>query len=112
MEKKLKFASGATSTVVPRFELIPRHFMVRLSARFEKGIERHGDAAWNARSSQDPLDDKAFLMARLGHVIDHATKLMDKLDGRMKDDGEDDAGAIGWAAALLCEATNPARKKK
>lgn len=85
--------------------------MIRLANRFELGLERHGERSWNARSAQLPLDDKEFLIARCAHIVDHATKLIQKLHHGIETEGDDDAGAIAWAAALLCEATNPERLK-
>lgn len=104
MADKLTFASGATSSAIPRFDLIPRGALVSIAKRFELGIERHGPGAWNARSSQDALYDDEWVIARAAHAVDHATKLLAKLIGQLPDDGDDDAAAIAWAGICLIEA--------
>ncbi len=100
-----KFKSGATSSKIPRFDLIPYRAMCRLAARFELGLERHKEGAWNGRSKQDSLTDREFIIQRAAHAMHHAAKLIAKLEGRIPDDGDDDAGAIMWAGMLLSEAT-------
>lgn len=105
----VKFASGATSTKIPRYDLIPREALVRISARFELGKINHRENAWNARQNPQALDDNEFLIARAAHAIDHAYKFIEKLEGIRPDDGDDDASAIAWAGVCLCAAT--ARKK-
>ncbi len=87
---------------VPRLELIPRIALVSLAQRFELGIENYKDQAWNALSAnQEALDDRAMAIARAGHVIDHASKLIAILTGEILDDGDDHAGAILWGGAFL-----------
>lgn len=92
-------------TRVPRLDLIPRAALLSLAARFEKGIESFGADAWNASLDKEALErgasDKEFVEARLNHVLDHATKALAKLRGQMPEDGDDDAGAILFAGALL-----------
>jgi len=110
--KKVVFKSGASSTKIPRFELIPRIALVALADRYELGLERHGETAWSILSAdQSPLDDKEWLTARLAHVIDHATKALDKLHGRIPDDGDDDAAAIMWGGSVLAAARDHQRRK-
>lgn len=105
-KKEIPFASGVSSSKVPRLELMPYEALVRTAARYEAGIERKGDAAWNALSkNQECLTDRAFIMARLGHVLHHASRLQAKLLGYIPDDGDDDAAAIAWAGQFLCCAT-------
>lgn len=108
--EKVRFPSGATSSKVPRLELIPFAALCRLAARFELGIERHGDDAWNALSKQECLRDREFAIARAGHVMHHAARLIAKLTGRIPDDGDDDAAAVMWGGAFLCEATAALRR--
>ncbi len=103
--EKVIFKSGASSSKIPRFDLIPRVALIALAHRYELGIERHGTRAWNVSSpDQSPLEDIDFLTARLAHVIDHATKAIDKLHGRLPDDGDDDAAAIMWGGSVLAAA--------
>ena len=104
-KEKLTFDSGASSSKIPRFDLIPRSALIRLARRFELGLERHKDGCWNARSSQKALLDKEWVIARAAHVVDHALKLIDKLEGRLPEDGDDDAAAIAWGGICLSEAT-------
>lgn len=102
------FAGGkAASTPGPRYELIPTVGLERLADRFELGIHRKGDKAWNAVSgNQEILQDFEFLIDRCGHVIAHALKLRDKLQAARSGQapfeiGDDDAGAIAWAGVFL-----------
>ncbi len=106
-EQILMAGGKAASSKIPPFHLIPTVGLRRLAERFALGIERKGDKAWNAVSSnQEILSDKEFLIERLGHVIDHAMKLRDKL--KMRGPfviGDDDAGAIAWAGIYAICAT-------
>lgn len=105
-KEEIPFSSGVSSSKVPRLELMPYEALVRTAARYEAGIERKGDGAWNALSNnQGCLTDRSFIMARIGHVIHHATRLQAKLLGYVPDDGDDDAAAIAWAGQFLCCAT-------
>lgn len=94
----------ASSSPCPPFHLIPTIGLIGLAERFQKGVERKGDKAWNAVSkNQACLKDKEFAIERLSHVINHAMKLRDKLqagdvNGMAEDD---DAGAIAWAGVFL-----------
>lgn len=90
----------------PPLQLIPTLALERLAERFALGIERKGDKAWNALSSnQEAIGDKELILDRLGHIIHHALKLRDKVAASdikaIADD--DDAGAIAWGGVfLLC----------
>ena len=112
---QIPMAGGiAASSPCPPFHLIPTIGLIGLAERFQKGIERKGDKSWNAVSSnQACLKDKAFAIERLSHVIDHATKLRDKLQAddisAMQDD--DDAGAIAWAGIFLYCVVDGLKKK-
>jgi hypothetical protein len=103
---QIPMAGGlAASSPCPPFHLIPTVGLKMLAERFQSGVDRKGDKAWNAVSSnQACLRDKPFAIERISHIIDHATKLRDKLQaddlGGMKED--DDAGAIAWAGIFLC----------
>ena len=103
-EEKVIFKSGAASTKIPRLDLVPREALIRLADRFELGLAKYGERAWNAASSQACLEDKEWLIARAAHVIDHALKLIGKLRGQLPEDGDDDAAAIAWGGVCLCEA--------
>ena len=102
---QIPMAGGlAASSPCPPFHLIPTVGLIGLANRFQKGVERKGDKAWNAVSSnQACLQDVDFAIERLSHVIDHAMKLRDKLQaGDIWAMGEDDdAGAIAWAGIFL-----------
>jgi hypothetical protein len=104
---EIVMAGGATSSSqIPAASLIPTEALIRLAKRFELGVERKGDKAWNALSSnQAVLVDREFIMHRISHVILHAMKLRDKLVSGVAIDEEDDAGAISWGGAFLCCAT-------
>lgn len=102
----------ASSSKAPLFELIPTESMIRLATRFEAGIERKKEKAWNALSSnQVVLLDQKFVMNRITHVIAHSLKLRDKLFagailiGDGETEADDDAGAIMWGGSFLCCAT-------
>ncbi len=98
---------NATSSKQPRWDLVPRRALLRLVKRFEMGQERKGDKAWNGRSTnQDVLLNREFVASRVAHVINHAYALLDKLEGRLDDDGDDDAAAIAWGGIFLCEVTD------
>lgn len=112
---KVKFPSGGTSSPAPRLELIPREALVRLASRFQLGIDNRPDgSAWHALSPNftKPLTDKPFLLNRIGHAIDHLSKLHAILTGQMADDGDDHAGAVGWAFCFLACATAELAKPK
>lgn len=105
---EIVMSGGALSTSqIPRIELIPTEAITRLATRFGLGEERKKDKAWNANSdNQAAIMDREFILARIGHVIYHALKLRDKVvrgeDPLLVDD---DAGAIIWGGAFLCEVT-------
>lgn len=100
------FKSGAVSSRIPRYDLIPRAALKRVADRFELGLVKHKERSWNARAAnQECLHDKEFLIARAAHAIDHAFKLIAKLEGLTPEDGDDDAAAIAWAGFCLCEGT-------
>lgn len=62
------FSSGASSSGrKPRYDLIPLWALQRIAKRFEMGAEKYGENNW-----QKGVDDKAFIIDRLNHLIDHA----------------------------------------
>jgi len=104
-ESKVSFPSGATSSRIPRYDLIPYAALIRVAGRFALGEVNHGPKSWNALSSQAALEDREFIIARAAHVIHHAYKLIAKLSGQLPEDDDDDAAAIAWGGVFLCEAT-------
>jgi hypothetical protein len=104
--EQIEMAGGlALSSKGPPIHLIPTVALERIAERFVLGIERKGDKAWNAVSTnQDCLRDKAFVLERISHVIHHACKLRDKLiSGKNLVGDDDDAGAVAWGGVfLLC----------
>ncbi|HWY33445.1 MAG TPA: hypothetical protein VNX68_02290 [Nitrosopumilaceae archaeon] len=93
-----------TSSVKPRFGLIPHAALVALADRFELGEKKHAEKAWNALSSQIGLENEAWVISRVEHVIHHAYQYLQKLKGFIPDDGDDDAAGIMWGGSLLYEA--------
>lgn len=94
-----------TSTKLARLELIPKSALIALADRFELGIERKGEGAWNAASqaNEEVLQDKAFVIERLSHCIHHCYDAIKKLVLDCPNEGEEDAGAILFAGAVLAE---------
>lgn len=104
---------NATSSKQPHWDLVPRRALLRLVERFEMGERRKGDRAWNGRSAnQDCLLNRDFVASRVAHVINHAYALLDKMEGRIEDDGDDDAAAIAWGGIFLCEVTDALKAAK
>jgi hypothetical protein len=105
----IKHQSGKISTKIPPFHLIPRASIAALASRFDRGVRLKGDGAWNAISPDQKatMEDRAFLIDRLGHAIDHAYAAIGRLTGTEAPLSEDDvadggdAGAIMFAGALL-----------
>lgn len=98
-------ACGAKTSDCPRLDLIPYNALVRLAARFKKGEERYGHNNWRGG-----LTDKSYVLERAAHVLNHTLLLIGKLEGTIPDDGDDDAGAIMWGGAFLCEAMEALEK--
>ena len=81
---------SASSSKMPPFKLLPYAALLRIIRRFELGIERKGDKAWNALSkNQDCLTNLDFVIERCGHAAHHAMKLKAILAGEIPDDGDD-----------------------
>jgi hypothetical protein len=98
-------ACGASSSVVPRFNLIPLSSLLRLTKRYELGSVKHGDFNW-----KKGLRNRDYTIDRANHVIHHALKLIAKIQGFIPDDGDDDAAAIAWGGMFLCEAIDALKK--
>jgi hypothetical protein len=109
--ENVTFSGGAVSSPCPPFECIPRSAQIALANRFARGKRLKGDGAWNALSKNfnESAEDKAFVLNRLGHAIDHCYKAISRINGILPElDAEDtadggDAGAIMFAGALLAE---------
>lgn len=89
----------AASSKIPALHLIPRICLEKTADRFALGIQRKGEKSWNAVSNnQEILLDKEFLIDRMGHIVHHAYKLIEKLAaGDMNAiEDDDDASAIVW----------------
>ena len=115
-EKTITFASGAISTKIPRYELIPRAGLAALARRFERGIRVKGEkGSWNALNIE-AAEDRAFVIDRLAHCIEHAYKAIGRLTGTEppldEQDTTDggDAGAIMFAGCLLAVHLCPRRR--
>lgn len=94
----------------PAFHLIPRAALIALANRCQLGVERKGDKAWNAitTGNQHCLTDRELILHRISHVIDHATKLRDRLVAADSTSDysilaeDDDSAAVMWGGMFLC----------
>lgn len=85
--------------------MIPIEGLIRAANRFELGIEKHGQRAWNSLSENriEPLRDKEWLVERCSHGIGHLYNLIERImTGNY--DGDDDAGAVAWCGLVLSAA--------
>jgi hypothetical protein len=107
---QIAMAGGkAASSVGPPFHLIPTSALTHLANRFQKGIERKGDKAWNALSkNQECLTDKDFVIERMSHIIHHALKLRDQIRFGVQPGDEsltENAAAMAWGGIFaICAA--------
>lgn len=113
LPEELIMADGKyLSSKIPPYHLIPTVAMKRLAIRFEYGEQRKGKAAWNAASdNQEVLLDKEVLLHRLGHVIGHAYKLLDKVINNQPFE-DDDAAAIAWGGIFAICCTDAIEKQR
>jgi hypothetical protein len=107
MIEKRDFPSGVTSTKQTRLALIPHRGLINAAKRFEEGLQKHGDKAWNALSpNQAALTDVDWLIERCSHGIEHLYRIIDEL--RFRNVGAEgllgDAGAVAWCGLVLGEA--------
>lgn len=114
-EQVLMAGGKAASTKIPSIHLIPTETFLGLAERMDLGVLRKGDKSWNALSNnQEVLENKEFLIERIGHIIYHALKLRDKLHEHdikgLKED--DDASAILWGGSFLRSAVQALLKKE
>ncbi len=109
-ELEVHCGGKASSSKCPRLSLFPREALLRGVERFEKGIENHGDRAWNAQSAnQEILTDLDFLGVRIDHAMNHLMILSEKVTAAKRtgkfEMGDDDAAAILFFGAFACCAT-------
>ena len=98
-DDKIVTKCGATSSYCPDFGQIPMDALIRLAKRYENGEAKHGRDNW-----RKGLGDPSYVIGRLNHAIYHSLKLINKLEGKVEWNGDDDAGAIMWAGAFAVEA--------
>lgn len=116
MDKTIDYASGVQSSKQPSLELIPAEALWALSERFELGVERKGDKAWNALSAnQACLSDRRFAIERIGHAINHLLRIKTALEATVfvvpycetSAEIRQEAAAVMWAGAyLVCASTS------
>ena len=102
---KFKHPCGASSSKVPRLDYVSLTALRRLAKRYATGLTKHGK--YNYKQG---LTDKEYILERCAHVIEHAYKYIEVLEGQRVDDGDDNAAAIMWGGAFLCE-SDEARKE-
>ena len=105
---------GLKVSSIPPFHLIPRIAYQRLAERVALGEQTKGKDAWNAFSdNQEVLLSRKALARRLGHAIDHATKMLaDLAAGRQTCLSDDDAAALCWAGMYAICASDAQQKKQ
>jgi len=114
---QIAMAGGkAASSVGPPFHLIPTSALTHLANRFQKGIERKGDKAWNALSNnQECLLDREFVIERMSHIIHHALKLRDQIRFGVQPGDEsltENAAAMAWGGIFAICAAEQLEKKQ
>lgn len=100
----LKDFGLTSSSIKPRYSLIPKPALDALANRFKLGEVKHKDKSWNALSNQKGLENEDWVISRAEHVIHHTMLYIQKLKGLIPDDGDDDAAAIMWGGTCLFEA--------
>lgn len=102
--EEVEMVGKQSTSVKPRFALIPYDPLVALAGRFELGEVKHAKGAWNALSDQAALENEEWILKRAEHIIHHTYQWIMKRKGLIPDDGDDDAAAIMWGGCLLSEA--------
>jgi len=97
-EEKVIIA-GASSSACLDFAQIPFEALRVLGERYALGQIKHGRHNW-----RKGLHNKEYVLARASHLIQHAFKLANQLDGTMPWDEDDNIGAILWGGAFMAEA--------
>jgi len=96
------FASGAMSSgLKPRYDLIPTYALERIARRFELGAAKYGENNW-VKGAQD----RAFILDRINHAIEHLLHIADLIKGPNVvpwRDIDDDAAAVVWGAICVME---------
>ncbi len=102
MEEQKIFENGVSSSKIPRYELIPREALISLARIFEEGVQLKGaDRAWNGtRRNYLSMLSREFVVERLAHGIDHASKAIQAITQGNQVDPHD-AGAIMFAGAVM-----------
>lgn len=104
-KEELQDFGKTSATKKPCFGLIPYASLCALAERFELGEKKHAEKAWNGLSkNQDGLDNPAWVRSRVEHIINHAFLYLQKMEGLIPDDGDDDAAAIMFGGCVLFEA--------
>ena len=114
IEDQVQFGK-VSSSKCPPFHLIPLVALEKIAERFQCGIDRKGDGAWNAIShNQECLTDYKLIMDRISHVIHHAMKLRDKFHSENMEliNSDDDASAVAWGGVFLICAIEALKTKK
>lgn len=93
-----RHACGSTSSRVARLDMIPHGALMRLARRFELGAAKHG-----MDNYRQGLNEHEYVLERCAHILNHTYRLIGKLRGYIPQDGEDDAAAVMWGGAFLCE---------
>lgn len=90
MEEKIKdFESGAKSSGnLPPYECLTRDFLRRAAERMRLGMH-YGKHNWKKGAS-----DKAFILDRLNHALEHLTKAMEEIDNDVPYDDDDLAAVV------------------
>ena len=101
------------STDTLAYHLIPVVAIQRLCERIMLGEKTKGKDAWNALSdNQQVLDSKKALARRLGHTINHAYRLLNKIqqEEHWVEEDEREASAVMWGGMYAICAINAQRK--
>lgn len=112
LTNKVKFKSGATGTKGHRYELIPKQGLACAADRFELGLEKHPQGCYNALTSQAPLEDIDWLIARAAHAVEHLYNIIHHLRHGDMQDAYGDAGAVSFAGLIIGEAITHDRLKR
>lgn len=103
------------STDTLAYHLIPVIAIQRLCERIMLGEETKGKDAWNALSdNQAVLDSKKALARRFGHTINHAYRLLGKIQRgeSWTEEDEKEASAVMWGGMYAITAINRQRKNQ
>lgn len=100
-------SGAASSDRKPEYRLVPFSLIRRTGDRLTEGARKYGEWNW-----QKGLDDRAFMMDRANHLIEHAYRAIDKLQrGTFGDTDDDDLGGVAANLAFLIEYQEHQRRK-